>query len=149
MKKITIVMLVCLVALCSYGQQALELKIKKQSDLPNTATEHLYLIEIVNHSNSSEEFTIVTNDKNCNNIEQSKQVVLKRQVLNSQKIKGFKSGTIKANSTIDFYIKISRNDDTPLGKWNCTEIKVLSSNDDNISNTLVIKSQIPDPKNFN
>ncbi|SDS28996.1 hypothetical protein SAMN04515667_1840 [Formosa sp. Hel1_31_208] len=149
MKRITLVMLVCLATLCSYGQQSLELKIKKSSDLPITAQEHLYLIEITNISNSPKDFTIVTSDQVCNGIAQNKQIHLKRQVLNSQKTQTIESGTVGANSSLDFFVKISRDATTPLGKWNCTEVKVLSGNNNNISNSLIIKSLVPDPQNFN
>lgn len=149
MKKITMIMLLCIATLFTYGQQALELKVKQSSDLPNTAPEHFYLIQVTNTSNVSKEFTIVTNDTNCDDIELSKQVLLVKQVLNAQKSSGFESSSIQAHSTLDFYIKISRKPDTPVGKWNCIEIKAVSENDYTISNTLTIKSQIPDPKNFN
>lgn len=149
MKKITTILLVFLATLSIYGQQPLELKIKKSSSLPNTAAEHMYLIEIINPSKISKDFTIVTNNNDCKDIEKSKQVLLNNTVLTKQKIQNFESGTIKANSSIDFYIKISRKNDTPLDKWNCIQIKAVSGTNNVISNILTIKSQIPDPKNFN
>lgn len=149
MKRITIILLVCLSMVCSYGQQSLELKVKKSSDLPLTTTEHLYLIEITNISGKSQKFNIVTDNISCEGMQQSKQVLLNNQVLNSQKTNAFTSETIGAKSTIEFYVKISRKLDTPLGKWNCTEIKAVSDNNVIISNALTIKSLIPDPKNFN
>ncbi len=142
-------MLVCIATLCTYGQQTLELKVKKSSDSPNTASEHLYLIEIVNTKDKAQEFTIVSENKTCQDIQQSKQVQLKKQVLTAQNKNVFKTGVIKGKSSKDFYIKISRNPDTPLGKWNCIEIRAISDDTKTISNTLTIKSQIPDPKNFN
>lgn len=148
MKRITTIMLVCLFTVCTYGQQSLVLKVKKSSDLPITATEHFYLLEITNTSGVSQEFNIVTSDKVCDDIQQSKQVSLNKQVLNSQKTNQFNAETIKANSSMEFFVKISRKSDTPLGKWNCIEVKAVSNGNETISNMLTIKSLIPDPKNF-
>ncbi|WP_460218751.1 hypothetical protein [Psychroserpens sp. MEBiC05023] len=149
MKKITTIILVCVATLFTYGQQTLELKVKKSSDAPNTASEHLYLIEVINSSGKDQKFTIVSENKACENIQQSKQVLLKNQVLNAQNNGTFNSGIVEGKSSKDFYIKVSRNSDTALGTWNCIEIRAISSNAKTISNTLTIKSQIPDPKNFN
>lgn len=149
MRRITILVLVCLATVCTYGQQSLELKVKKSTDLPNTASEHFYLIEITNISGVSQKFNIITENNNCDDIKASKQVELDKQVLNRQKTNQFTTEIIKSNKSIEFYVKISRQPDTPLEKWNCIDIKAVSDDNQVISNTLTIKSLIPDPKNFN
>lgn len=148
MKRIAMVVLVCLVTLSSYGQEALELKVKKSSDLPLTAREHLHLIEIKNTSNVAISFTLETENVNCEAIDSSKLTELNREILNSNKMSKLSTNSIPGNSTSEFYIKISRKPNTPLASYNCLRIKAVTDKSETVSNTLTIKTWIPDPKNF-
>lgn len=148
MKRITMTVLVCLVALCSYGQVALELKVKKSSDLPLTARVHTYVIEITNTSQQTIAFNIETDDVICENIDRSKLTELKSEILTKDGLSRLSSRTIPGKGTLEFSVKISRKPNTPLATYNCLSIKAVTEKNDVISNTLVIESWIPDPKNF-
>jgi len=142
-------MLVFLVTLCSYGQESLQLKLIKSSDLPNTSKEHIYLLEVVNKSDNSIDFTIVSKATNCELIDPANQVELIKAFIKVKTNQVFESANIGAHTTLNFYVKLTRKIDTPLGTWSCTEITIINDKNGNTSNTLVIKSHIPDPKNFN
>lgn len=148
MKRITMTVLVYLVALCSYGQETLELKVKKSSDLPLTAREHTYVIEITNTSQQATSFKIETNDVVCEHKDRSKLTELNRQILTKDGLSRFITRSIQAKGSLEFSIKISRKPNTPLSTYNCLEIKAITEMEEIISNTLIIETWIPDPKNF-
>ena len=148
MKRITMAVLVCLVALCSYGQQALTLKVKKSSDLPLTAREHTYVIEISNASQQAIGFNIETKDVICENIDRSKLTELNREILSNDGLSRLSSRTIPGKGTLEFYVKLSRKPNTPLATYNCVSIAAESPKGEIISNTITIETWIPDPKNF-
>jgi hypothetical protein len=129
----------------SFAQQPLELKIKKGSDRPNSDKEHVYLLEMKNLSGSTADFTISTTNISCSDITSDKQTILSHKALNKLSKGEFKSYSLQPNSNFEFYIKISRTNNTSIGKWNCTEIKAIDDNGIIISNSVVITSLIPDP----
>ncbi|MBO6606281.1 hypothetical protein [Psychroserpens sp.] len=148
MKRITMTVLVCLVALCSYGQETLELKVKKSSDLPLTAREHTYVIEINNTSQQAISFKLETNDVICENKDRSKLTELNREILSNDGLSRLTTRSIPGKGRMEFSVKISRKPNTPLATYNCLGIKAVTDKEEVISNTLVIETWIPDPKNF-
>lgn len=148
MKRITMTVLVCLVALCSYGQKTLELKVLKSSDLPLTAKEHMYLVQITNNSSRTVAFSLATEEINCDDVDRSKLTSLNREILNKNGLSRQSVKSISGNESIEFYVKISRKPDTPLATYNCLGIKAVTEKNEILSNTLIIKTWIPDPKNF-
>ena len=145
MKLIATIVTFCLCTMASFAQQPLDLKIKQGSDKPNSETEHLYLLEISNSSRSTSNFTISTSNVNCSNIKAERQTILDHKALNKNSRGELKSYSINPNSNFEFYVKISRQQNTSIDKWNCTEIKAIDDNGKTISNAIVIKSLIPDP----
>ncbi|WP_298761378.1 hypothetical protein [uncultured Psychroserpens sp.] len=150
MKKIVItVLLACFGFQSFFGQEQLRLSLKKDSDKTVNETEHFYLMEIKNNANKSIEFSISTENVACENVSAQKQVPLNQNTLNKQKSNTAKSMSIGAGETLEFYVKISRPKNTKLNTWNCSEVKAISKTGKSLSNPIIIKSLIPDPKSFN
>lgn len=147
MKLITTIVSLFMCTMLSFAQQSLDLKIKQGANRPNSEKEHLYLLEISNSSRSTTNFTILTTNISCIDISKDKQTILNNKTLNKTSRREFDSSSIGPNSNFEFYIKLSRLKNTSIGKWNCTEIKAIDNNGNSISNSVVIKSLIPDPKN--
>jgi hypothetical protein len=147
MKLITTIVSLFMCTMLSFAQQSLDLKIKQGANKPNSEKEHLYLLEISNSSRSTTNFTILTTNISCIDISKDKQTILNNKTLNKTSRREFDSSSIGPNSNFEFYIKLSRLKNTSIGKWNCTEIKAIDNNGNSISNSVVIKSLIPDPKN--
>jgi len=149
MKTIVTLLIMCLYSTFMFGQQSFELSIKKNSDEPISKSEHYYLLELKNTSNHSSKINIEAISGNCSNLELNKQSTLKYEVTNKGKNKTFEILTVQSGESIEFYIKINRNSNTKLNTWNCANISAVSENGTKLSNTITIKSLIPNPKNFN
>ena len=146
MKFIATIVTLCLCTMASFAQQPLNLRVKQGSDKPNSEKEHLYLLEMNNSSRSTVNFTISTTNVSCLDISTDKQTVLNHKSLNKTSKREISSYSLQPNSNFEFYIEITRPKNISLNKWNCTEIKAIDANGNNISNAVVIKSLIPDPK---
>ncbi|WP_298901538.1 hypothetical protein [uncultured Psychroserpens sp.] len=150
MKKIVItVLLVCFGYQSFFGQEQLSLSLKKDTDKTVNETEHFYLMEITNSSKSNIQFSISTENVACKDISAQNQVLLKQSALNKQKSNVNSAMSIEAGATLEFYVKISRPQDTKLNTWNCSQVKAISNTGKPLSNPIIIKSLIPDPKSFN
>jgi biopolymer transport protein ExbD len=145
----TLLLLVCFNVLSTFGQQRLELSLKKDTDEPTSKTEHVYVIEVKNVSNNLGTFYLNANNTSCNQINIS-QVDLKQELLqiNNLRIESNKI-TLKGKESYEFIVKISRPLNTKLNTWNCTEITAVSQDMRLSSNPLIIKTFIPNPKDFN
>lgn len=147
MKTIITIILVSLSFISSYGQD-LKLSIIKNSDEPNTSTEHYYLIGITNTSKKATSFSISTANINCAD-KKMERTDFSHQILNKQKSRQAEQLKIQAGESIEMFIKLNRSQNAKLNSWNCTEIKAITNSDLPISNAIVIESFIPDPKDFN
>ncbi len=145
----TLLLLVCFNVLSTFGQQRLELSLKKDTDKPTSKTEHVYVIEVKNVSNNPGTFYLNANNISCNQINIS-QVDLKQELLqiNNLRIESNRI-TLKSKESYEFIVKISRPLNTKLNTWNCTEITAVSQDMRLSSNPLTIKTFIPNPKDFN
>ncbi|MCB0398753.1 MAG: hypothetical protein KDD26_03855 [Winogradskyella sp.] len=132
-----------------YGQSPLSIKIKEGSDKPNYEKEHTYLLEITNSSIKSITFVIDSKNIKCQNLKEENQVRLVQKNLSKTSKAQFSEHTLKTNESFEFYLKISRPDNTAINKWNCTEIKAIDENGNTLSNSVIITSLIPDPKDNN
>lgn len=145
----TLLLLVCFNVLSTFGQQGLELSLKKDTDQITSKTEHVYVIEVKNVSEKSGTFYLNANNISCNQakIPQVNLIQELLQINNSQ----LKSNqiTLKGKGSYEFIVKISRPLNTKLNTWNCTEITVVSQDKRLSSNSLIIKTFIPNPKDFN
>ncbi|MAB47911.1 hypothetical protein [Winogradskyella sp. MH6] len=149
MKLLTTVILCLFVSIAIYGQSPLVLKIKEGSDKPNYEKEHSYLLEITNSSKKSTRFFVDSKNTKCQNLKEENQVELIQKNLNKASKSQFSEHILKPNESFEFYLKISRPANTTINKWNCTEVKAVDENGNTISNSVIITSLIPDPKDNN
>jgi hypothetical protein len=149
MKTTITILAMCLYSTLMFGQENFELSIKEDSKESISKSEHFYLLKLKNTSNQSSKINIEAISGNCSNLELSKQSALNYKVINKDKNKTFETLTVQPGKSIEFYIKINRNNTTKLGTWNCANISAVSTNGTKLSNTITIKSLIPNPKNFN
>lgn len=147
MKTIITIIFVGLSFLSSYGQD-LKLSLIKSSDEPNTATEHFYLIGVTNTSSKTASFSISATNKSCTD-EKLRQTDFSHEIMTKQKSKQAGQQVIQPNESIEVLIKMTRSQKAKLNSQNCTEIKATSNDGRAISNTIIIESFIPDPKDFN
>jgi uncharacterized membrane protein len=145
----TLLILMCFNVLSVFSQQSLELSIKENSDEPTSKTEHYYLLEVKNTSRQTEIFSIAAQNSVCSDNERSAQVELIQDIFNKDKRTALSSISLRAGESYQFYVKISRPENTKLDKWNCTNISAVSSSRVQLSNAITIKTFIPNPKNFN
>ncbi|MBR9914997.1 MAG: hypothetical protein GYB32_09265 [Algicola sp.] len=149
MKKIMMLMLVFLATLLTYGQQPLELKIMAGADRPNTEPEQFYVLRITNIGSNNASFKISAKDKNCDGLSPEVQVPLAKRLLKKDKVSELNNTVLGSGDILNFYLKLSRNNNSLNNKWNCTEVKAVANNGTVLSNTILIKSLIPDPSKFN
>jgi alpha-L-arabinofuranosidase len=150
MKKNAItILLICFSFQLFFSQSSLSLSVKKKSDKTLTETEHYYLMEVTNTTSDAIKFNVAFKNTACQNVNASKQAPLNQSVLNKDKSKALKQLNVKPNESLEFYVKISRLKNTKLDTWNCSEVKAISNTGELLSNSVTIKSLIPDPKKFN
>ncbi|GGW62109.1 hypothetical protein DFQ11_102443 [Winogradskyella epiphytica] len=147
MKTIITIIIVGFSLVSTYGQD-LNLSIIKETDQPDSMTEHFYVIGVTNSSKKNSSFSITANNKLCAK-ENSPQIDFSHDVLSKNKSIQPKPLNIKPGETIEVYVKLSRANNTQLNTWNCTEIIATSNDNKVLSNALTIVSFIPDPKDFN
>ncbi|GAB4164877.1 MAG: hypothetical protein Tsb0033_26510 [Winogradskyella sp.] len=149
MKLLTTVILCLFATINIYGQSPLSIKIKEGSDKPNYEKVHTYLLEITNSSKRSIRFVIDSKNIKCQNLKEENQVKLVQKNLSKTSKAQFSEHMLKTNESFEFYLKISRPDNTTINKWNCTEIKAVDENGNTLSNSVIITTLIPDPKDNN
>lgn len=148
-KTVLAILFVCLSMQLFFGQEYLKLNLKIDTDKTVNETEHFYLMEIINNGNSTAKFNINIDNTACQYIENNKQVDLIQSVLSKNKSQVNNQFSIKSGESIEFYVKISRPKDIKRNTWNCSEIKAKSLTGESLSNSVIIKSLIPDPEKFN
>ncbi len=146
---VIVVLLVCCSFQSVFSQEKLSLTLKVDTQKTVNETEHFYLMEITNNANTSLKFNISTENTKCQNTSSNKQVLLNQTVLNKGKSQVLNQISIEPETSKEFYIKISRPNNTQLDTWNCSEVKAISKTGESLSNSVIIKSLIPDPKKFN
>ena len=146
---VIIVLLVCFSLQSMFSQERLSLSLKLDTQKTVNESEHFYLMEITNKASTNLEFNISIENTKCKNVKAIKQVNLNQSMLNKDKSKGLDQINIKPGTSKEFYIKLSRPKNTKLDTWNCSEVKAVSKTGESLSNSVLIKSLIPDPKKFN
>jgi hypothetical protein len=154
MKTFATLLMLSIGTLCSYAQQPLKLTLKKESDEPITKTEHFYLVEITNTSKKATTATITVQNNSCKenkSMEKSSVTIpaMRQTVLDASKSKQLNQVTVQPGKTVEFYLKLTREQSAQLNTWNCSKIVALSNENNTISNELTIESYIPNPKDFN
>lgn len=127
----------------------IELSIIKNSESPLTSNEHLYVLKAVNKSDKPIMIQVIADNVTCNN----KTNTLFQQKVYRNEPENTATGilgniTIPANSFIEFNVKLLNTSTVNFNSWNCTEVKAKGINTNIFSNSILIESFIPDPKNF-
>ena len=138
----------------SYAQEPLQLSLKKGSDEPTTKSEHFYLVEITNKSNVATTATITVQNNSCKedkgiNKSATSTPAMRQSVMDASKTKQLNQVTVQPGKTVEFYLKLTREQSAQLNTWNCSKIVALSNDNQTLSNELTIESYIPNPKDFN
>lgn len=154
MKTFATLLMLSIGVLYSYGQEPLKISLKKGSDEPTTSTEHFYLVEITNTSKKATTATLTVQNNSCKeqkNMEKSavNSPAMRQTVLDASKSKQLNQVTVQPGKTIEFYLKLTREQSAQLNTWNCSKIVALSNESKAISNELIIETYIPNPKDFN
>lgn len=154
MKTFATLLMLSIGMLCSYAQEPLKLTLKKGSDEPTTKTEHFYLVEITNTSNKVTTTTITVQNTSCKEDKSMEKTTVKtpamrQTVLDTSKSKQLNQVTLQPGKTVEFYLKLTREQSAQLNTWNCSKIVALSNESKTMSNELTIESYIPNPKDFN
>ncbi|MEZ4793501.1 MAG: hypothetical protein R2783_08600 [Gelidibacter sp.] len=82
MKPFVTIIAITLFTCISYGQQALDLKILRGADAPNSEPQQYYLFEVANNYNYDEEIQFTLEDANCADISPNNQVSFLRTLFN-------------------------------------------------------------------
>ena len=157
---VAIALLLQLVTLSSFAQSAyfesnteskknIELLIVKNSELPLSNKEHVYLLQVNNNSNVPIEIKIVAENVVCLNRPTILFEHLVYQENSNREISDVINNIkIEANGSALFYVKLINNLPDKLNTWNCTEVKAIGINKTIVSDSLLIESFIPDTKDF-
>ena len=147
-------------------QAFFDLEIVKYSNRPDTALEHYHLLEVTNNSNKTNEFELYIKPINCiddyeNIIKNQKGQLditdeeyatknkssLKYEILNQNLTKKLNKISLSAKETIKLYLKITRLNNTEMGKSKCYKFiaKSVSNNQEkNLKKSVIIKTSISD-----
>ncbi len=131
----------------------LELTVVSNSLEPHTSDMHTYLLQVINHFDKAITAEIRTANVSCNT-DNIPEVVFQQSVfLDGAENRSSDSGnaaivTIQAKGTITFSLKLIRPVNTILNSWNCTEIKAVGEGDAVLSNSIILQTFNPDPKDF-
>lgn len=140
--------IVCLSSLLTFGQNDLKLTLVKKSDQPITEIERDFLFQIENNSRNDQTIILEATNLLCSDTGRALQANLYHTFLKEDKNTVISSPNIKSGESLNFYLRISRPNNTKLNSWNCT--KLIIKTDNNLeSNSITIKTLVPDPKDFN
>jgi uncharacterized membrane protein len=154
MKTFATLLMLSIGMLYSYAQEPLKLSLKKGSDEPTTKSEHFYLVEITNTSKVATTATISVQNNSCKednsiNKNATSTPAMRQSVMDASKSKQLNQVTVQPGKTVEFYLKLTREQSAQLNTWNCSKIVALSNDSKTLSNELTIESYIPNPKDFN
>lgn len=154
MKTFATLLMLSIGMLYSYGQEPLKISLKKGSDEPTTSTEHFYLVEITNTGKKATTATLTIQNNSCKeqkSMEKSavNSPAMRQTVLDASKSKQLNQVTVQPGKTVEFYLKLTREQSAQLNTWNCSKIVALSNESKAVSNELTIETYIPNPKDFN
>lgn len=127
----------------------LQLSLVKKSDEPNSSDQRFHLLKIKNNSNESLTVTFQAEQINCEGVS-LRQASLNYSFVDQEgRMISNNQVTLDGNSTKQFYIKTTRQENSPLESYNCVEITAQRTNTSERSNVVSIRTFIPNPQNFN
>lgn len=145
----TLIVFLCLCTLSSFAQQSLDLSVKEKSDAPISNVERSHLLEVKNNSNKTVSVNIITEETACSNVKKQAQSTLIKEIYPKNGSSKLSQFSISPNQSIEFYLKTIRPKNTKLNTWNCTKVSVVSNDQKTTSNSIVIKTLIPNPNDAN
>ncbi len=145
----TLITCFCLITFSAFSQNDLEVVVKENSNDANSKTERFHLLEVTNNTNSNQTVEVTSQNVKCSNVENNRHSDLLTSFYGQNRLTRMNTITLSPRESKEVYVKIYRPNNTKLNTWNCTEIVAKSISGNTSSNTLVIKSFIPDPKDFN
>lgn len=150
-----------------------DLEIVSYSDKPDSDIEHYHMLQIANNSNKANEFELFVKPINCkdeyNDVIRNKRGSIDNTKEDSALKKNNRKGNsslnfeiyskdlskklnkvlLKPKESLNFYLKITRENNSEIGQWKCSKIvaKVSNNKGNNIKKSVIIKSLIPDSNN--
>ncbi|MDD7885670.1 hypothetical protein [Flavivirga sp. 57AJ16] len=158
-------LLLCFFSLSVNAQQdTFDLEIVNYSDKPDADVVHLHLLSLTNNSNKVLNISLSNKEVMCkaehNDVVRNKigaidnddDVINKKsassltlEIYNKTLSKKINKITLTPNESIQFYAKITRQNDTEIGTWKCFKIVANPLNDKKIGKSVIIRSFIPNP----
>ncbi|CAL2101415.1 conserved protein of unknown function [Tenacibaculum sp. 190130A14a] len=137
-----------------FSQSSVKVTVIEKSSAPNYVKEHLYKIEVENKTANTTSYEISVNNSYCKTKNRSNDISYKLYDTDLKLIDN--RINLLAKQTKQFYVKLIKSNISTLNSWNCTRIMVntansrlLTNNNNSQSNSVTIKSFIPDPNNDN
>jgi hypothetical protein len=130
------------------SQNSFELTIIEKSDVPTTEKIHYYLIQLDNHSNQIQNYTLdskVTDCKNKNHVQHSKRNF---EFYDASKTRPLDKIIARSEQSTKFYVKTIVPQNTKRSTWNCTTITVQNKTS-NQTQSINMVSYYQDPKKAN
>lgn len=143
-----VLLFVALITFGGYAQQKLPLRIVENSKEELTKEEHWFQLEVSNTSSKTMDVMVSIQNTNCQNMTGRQQSELKFEIFDTNKQAVKETLMLKANGKSTFYIKSIRTPNSRLGSWNCANVTLLSTNRTAISETIELRTLIPNPSNF-
>lgn len=143
-----VLLVVALITFGSYAQQKLPLRIVENSKEELTKEEHWFQLEVSNTSSKAIDVLVSIQNAACQNMTGRQQSELTFKIFDANKKEVKETLMLKANDESTFYIKSNRTPNSRLGSWNCANVTLLSSNRTAISQTIELRTLIPNPSNF-
>jgi len=131
----------------SANTQELILDLHKKSDQPNIAVERTFVFNLTNTTTSSESIEIITTNTNCNDVPTNKQSQLETKVSDKSKSKSLQFLQLNSGEKRQFSVILKRPKNAKLNTYNCTKV-MAKAEKELLSNAVILKSYIPDPKLF-
>lgn len=143
-----ILLFVALISFGSYAQQKLPFRIVEQSKEELTKEVHWFQLEVTNTSSKTLDVMVSIQNAECQNMSGRTQSELKFEIFDNNKREVTETITLRANGKSTFYIKSIRTPNSRLGSWNCVNVTLLSNNRTAITESIELRTLIPNPSNF-
>ncbi|MGF1554990.1 hypothetical protein [Paucihalobacter sp.] len=143
-----VLLFVALITFSGYAQQKLPLRIVENSKEELTKEEHWFQLEVSNTSSKTVDVLVSIQNTTCQNMAGRQQSELLFKIFDANKKEVKETLMLNGNSKSTFYIKSIRTPNSRLGSWNCANVTLLSSSRTAISQTIELRSLIPNPSNF-
>ncbi|WP_303317525.1 hypothetical protein Q4Q34_16535 [Flavivirga abyssicola] len=159
-------LLVCCFSLCINAQQhAFDLNIVNYSDKPDANIEHLHLLSLTNNSNKVLNYSISSQEIICKteyddvvsnkigDVDNNEEVVVNEknsssltvEIYNKALSKKIDKMILNPNESIEFYVKITRHNNTEMGTLKCFKIATHLLDNEKAGKYVIIRTFIPNP----